>query len=176
MSNFLTCTFEEFGKLKRLADGARLQLQSSELLFRRPGPESNSIAIIMKHVGGNLKSRWTDFLTSDGEKEWRDRDSEFIIGPDDDEPSVTARWEEGWRILFSSLAGSTADDLDRTVTVRGEPHSVLQAACRSLAHTAYHTGQIVYLSRLFVDREWKWLTIAPGASAEFNAKTWGPRR
>jgi hypothetical protein len=126
----------------------------------------------MKHVAGNLLSRWTDFLTSDGEKPWRNRDSEFV-------DSLTSRdelltfWETGWQRLFDSLSVLTADDLGKIVPIRGEPHSVPLAIQRSLAHCGYHVGQIVLIARILAGDEWDTLTIPRGASARFNDQMWG---
>jgi uncharacterized damage-inducible protein DinB len=135
-------------------------------------PDTNSIAIIMKHVGGNLRSRWTDPLTTDGEKPWRDRDTEFI---DDfaDRAALDAHWAAGWAALETSLATFTDADLPRTLTIRGEPHTLALALSRSLAHTAYHVGQITHLARVLASRhglEWKTLTVPRGGSREHNAK------
>jgi hypothetical protein len=162
----------EYSSLKSLSDRAVSQLRADELFFKKPGTESNSIAVIMKHVGGNLRSRWTDFLTTDGEKESRDRDSEFVIAPHEDRAAIVSVWEEGWKCLFQTLSSLSAEDLQKQVTIRGEKLSVVDALHRNLAHTAYHSGQIVYLSRMFVEQGWAWLTIAPGTSAEYNQKIW----
>jgi hypothetical protein len=126
----------------------------------------------MKHVAGNLISRWTDFLTTDGEKPWRNRDDEFV-------DTFTARgeliayWESGWQRLFDSLAGPKADDLGKTVTIRGEPHSVPLAIQRSLAHCGYHVGQIMLIARILAGDRWTMITIPRGASAGFNQRVWG---
>jgi hypothetical protein len=159
-----------FRRYKDWAEQAFRQVDSDEDFFRKPGEHSNSIAVIIKHLAGNLASRWTDFLTSDGEKPWRDRDAEFVIGPEDTRPALLAAWERGWAALFQTLSGLGEDDLLRTVTIRGEGHSVLQAIDRSLTHTAYHTGQIVYLSRLVKKDGWKWITIPPGESGRAMAQ------
>ncbi len=134
-----------------------LQITEEEF-FRQPEPESNSIAFVVKHVAGNLSSRWTDFLTTDGEKEWRDRDSEFE--PDKaDRAQIMEKWEKGWRVLFHTLESLTQNDLAKIVTIRNEPHSVLEAINRGLAHVSYHAGQIVYLAKMFKSVQWKTLTI-----------------
>src|SRR5262249_4920243 len=122
------------------------------------------------HLAGNLASRWTDFLTSDGDKPWRDRDAEFVIGPDDTRARLLDAWEAGWAVLFQTLSGLTEADLTRRVTIRGEGHTVLQAIDRSLPHAAYHTGQIVYLARLLKTDGWQWLTIPPGQSQQVKAR------
>jgi hypothetical protein len=172
LATFLSSISREYSSLKSLADRAVSQLPAEELFFRKPAAESNSIAVIMKHVGGNLRSRWTDFLTTDGEKESRDRDSEFVIAPHEDRAAIVSVWEEGWKCLFQALANLSAEDLQKQVTIRGEKLSVIDALHRNLAHTAYHSGQIVYLSKMFVEQGWTWLTIAPGTSAEYNQQVW----
>ena len=164
MANFIADAAHEFRRHKHLVDRGSNSL-SDEQFFRRPGPQVNSIALIVKHLAGNLLSRWTEFLTSDGEKPTRNRDSEFALTPDDTRESLLAAWELGWSALFSTLAALTDADLDRTVTIRGEPHRVQQALLRGLDHIAYHTGQILYVARL-VSPGGEWLTIAPGKSAE----------
>lgn len=154
---------------KSLADKAMDQINDEEF-FRLPEPESNSIAIIVKHINGNLRSRWTDFLTTDGEKEWRDRDSEFEFD-NKGRSQLMQEWERSWQCLFSSLEGLTRDDLGRTVTIRNEPHSVLEAANRTLAHISYHVGQIVFLAKMLKSGQWQTLSIAKRRSQEFNERT-----
>jgi uncharacterized damage-inducible protein DinB len=160
----------EFRRYRTLAEGAASQLswpQMREAL----DPEVNSIAVVMKHVAGNLRSRWTDALTTDGEKPWRNRDAEFV---DDfpDRAALEAAWAAGWRVVESSLASFTDADLGRTLMIRGEPHTLALALARSLSHTSYHCGQIVQASRVLASRAgvpWKTLTVARGQSAAFNA-------
>jgi hypothetical protein len=152
-----------FRKQKDMAEQAFGQLDDEEF-FRPPGERSTSVAMIVKHLGGNLKSRWTDFLTTDGDKPWRDRDAEFVIGPDDTRARLLAAWEEGWATLFGTLGSLGEDDLLKQITIRGEGHTVLQAIDRSLTHAAYHTGQVLYVARLVKKGDWRWLTIAPGRS------------
>jgi hypothetical protein len=118
---------------------------------------------VVKHLSGNLRSRWTDFLNSDGENPTRDRDGEFVLGPADTRNALLAAWEDGWRCVFDALAGLTEADFSRTVTIRGEPHTVIAAVLRGLTHAAYHTGQILYLARL-LRPDGAWLTIPPGQS------------
>ena len=156
-----------FRKQKEMAERATVQV-TDEVYFQKPGEFSNSIAAVVKHVGGNLTSRWTDFLTSDGEKPWRDRDSEFITGPEDGRASVEAIWQKGWAALFSSLDSLREGDLLKKIRIRDEELSVFQATHRSLTHTSYHVGQIVYLARLLTKDEWKWLTIPPGQSKLYS--------
>ncbi len=158
-----------FRKQKDMAEQAFGQV-SDEDFFRRPGEHSNSIALIIKHVSGNLRSRWTDFLTTDGDKPWRNRDNEFILSDDDTRERLLAAWEAGWSALLGALQGMGEADLLKTITIRGEPHTALQAIDRSLTHTSYHVGQIVYLSRLLTREGWRWITIPPGQSQQARAK------
>jgi hypothetical protein len=157
-----------FRGYKRLADGGMAQI-SDEDFFRAPDPESNSIAVIVKHVAGNLRSRWKDFLTTDGEKPDRNRDQEFVLQPEDTRADLMRRWEEGFQIVFDEVGALTAEDFSRTVTIRGEPHTILQAMNRSLMHTAYHVGQILYVGKHLRGAQWTMLSIPKGKSAEFNA-------
>lgn len=165
---YLEDNLRVFTQYKELADKALLQLDQDKHFFQVIGPRSPSIATIVKHVGGNLRSRWRDFLTTDGEKSDRDRDSEFNILASDTRQRLTDLWEEGWALALSTLRSLKPDDLGRTVAIRGEPHSVPLAIQRSLAHTSYHVGQILYLARLTKEGEWKWLTVPPGGSAKLN--------
>ncbi len=153
---------------RKLGEGAMAQVEDARL-FEALNDESNSIGVIVKHMSGNMKSRWTDFLTSDGEKTWRDRDAEFDNAALTREGLMQA-WDEGWDCVFQALEGLTDADLGRTITIRGEAHSVLQAISRQLTHYAYHVGQIVVLAKHFQGSAWKKLSIARGQSAEFNAK------
>jgi len=153
---------------KRLAEGAIAQLKD-EALFVALDSESNSIAIIVKHLAGNMRSRFTDFLTTDGEKPDRDRDQEFEMNSATTRGDVMRWWEEGWARVFATIEALTPEDVMRTVTVRGEPHTVLQAINRQVAHYAYHTGQIVFLAKHFRSSEWKTLSVPRGKSKEFNA-------
>lgn len=158
----------EFRKLKALAEKAVAQ-SSDEELFTRLDEEANSIAIVMKHMAGNMRSRWTDFLTSDGEKPDRNRDGEFEIEEGATRTSLMASWEAGWDCLFKGIETLSAGDLGKKVLIRGEAHSVTQAINRQLTHYACHVGQIVFLAKHFRSREWKSLSIPRGKSAEFNA-------
>jgi hypothetical protein len=159
----------EFRRTRELADKAMTQV-SDEDFFAAPDPWTNPIAIVVKHVAGNLRSRWTDFLTTDGEKPDRSRDSEFVIGPEDGRGALMARWDRGWAILFATLEGLRDEDLDATVQIRGEPHTVVQAIHRQLTHYAYHAGQIVLLARHFAGDSWKTLSVPRGGSATFNQR------
>jgi len=157
-----------FRYYKKLADGAMAQV-GDEQLFATLDGEMNSIAVIVKHMAGNMKSRWTDFLTSDGEKPDRDRDSEFVEPPCSRE-ALMELWEAGWNCLFQALEPLTDADLTRTVTIRGEPHSVMQAVNRQVAHYSYHCGQIVFLAKHFRGGEWTSLSVPRGRSGAFNEK------
>lgn len=148
----------EFRKLKELAEKALAQV-SDDALFRTLDEEANSIGLLLKHVGGNLRSRWTDFLTSDGEKPDRKRDSEFWSEPQDTRETLLARWETGWRCLFAALDTVTPEDLPKTIRIRNRPLTVAQAVLVSLSHTAYHVGQIVFLAKLFAGSKWQPLTL-----------------
>lgn len=158
-----------FRGYKRLAEATLAQLAEDEF-FYAPDAESNSVAIIIKHISGNLRSRWTDFLTTDGEKPDRNRDQEFELHQEATREQLMMQWEAGWESLFQTLAGLQAGDLTRTIYIRSEPHSVVQAINRSLTHYAYHVGQIVYLGKQIRKATWKSLSIPKGKSAEFNAQ------
>jgi hypothetical protein len=151
---------------KKLADGAIAQV-SDEEFFRTIDAESNSIALIMKHMAGNMRSRWTDFLTSDGEKPDRHRDTEFLV-EGEDRKAIEGRWEAGWRTLFDTLESLKPEDADRSVLIRGEPHTVVEAVNRQLSHYGQHTGQIVFLAKHLKSSDWKTLSIARGKSEDFN--------
>jgi Protein of unknown function (DUF1572) len=167
----LDAALASFRANKGWADKAIGQLSDDQLRVALD-PNTNSIAVIMKHIAGNLLSRWTDFLTTDGEKPSRNRDDEFV-------DSVGSRaelmnyWEAGWRRLFETLESLTPADLGRTVFIRGEPHSVPLAIQRSVAHCAYHVGQIILIARILARDSWKTITIPRGASASFNQRVWG---
>ena len=157
-----------FRGYKRMADAALAQLSDQDF-FQLPDPESNSAAHLVKHMAGNLRSRWTDFLTTDGEKPDRNRDQEFVLTPADTRPDLMRRWEESFQIIFDNIVALKPEDFARTVTIRGEPHTILQAINRSLMHTAYHIGQILYVGKHLRGAEWTMLSIPKGKSAEFNA-------
>ncbi|MFA6437686.1 MAG: DUF1572 family protein [Bacteriovoracaceae bacterium] len=160
---YLNDCLMQFKKLKTQADRSIAQI-TDEHFFAVLDPESNSIAILMKHVAGNMKSRWTDFLISDGEKPNRDRDNEFEISASDSKSAVRAAWEEGWACTLNAVSTLTPNDLDKTVTVLGEAHSVFQAINRQLTHYAAHVGQIVFLAKHFAGSNWQTLTIPRGKS------------
>jgi uncharacterized damage-inducible protein DinB len=153
---------------KQLAEKAMAQVSDEQLLVSLDA-EMNSIALIVKHMTGNMRSRWTDFLSTDGEKPDRNRDSEFVEPPTSRE-ALTAAWEAGWAQVFAALAPLTDADLTRTVTIRGEAHSVLQAINRQLAHYACHVGQIVFLAKQLQHANWTSLSVPRGQSAAFNQK------
>jgi hypothetical protein len=167
-TSFLKDSVEVLRYYKRLGERAMEQAPEAGL-FASLDTESNSIAIIVKHMHGNMRSRWTDFLTTDGEKPDRNRDTEFEAAPTT-RAELIAQWETGWRHVFEALAGLTESDLSRQVVIRTEAHSVMQAINRALGHYAYHTGQIVYLAKHFAGANWKALTIPRGKSVEINAK------
>lgn len=157
-----------FRHYKALAESAVAQV-TDEQIYALLDEDANSIAIVMKHMAGNMKSRWTDLLTSDGEKPWRDRDSEFIA-PQLTRTALMENWEDGWDCLFRSLEALNESDLGRTIKIRNEAHSVMQSINRQVAHYGYHCGQIVLLAKHFQHEVWKPLNIPKGKSAEFNAK------
>ena len=158
----------EFRRLKRLAHGA-LEQTDEDAFFHLVDAESNSIALIVKHVAGNLRSRFTDFFASDGEKPDRDRDAEFLREEGDTRQALMERWEAGWTTLFETLATIEPDDFERSVRIRGEGLSVLQALQRQLTHYAYHVGQIVQLAKHLAGPRWQTLSIARGESLAFAA-------
>lgn len=166
---YLDETFRAFRGYKRLADGALTQLNDKEF-FYLPDPESNSTALVVKHMTGNLRSRWTDLLTTDGEKPDRNRDQEFILSAGDTRDELMRRWEQSWETVFNSIKSLKPEDIARTVYIRKEPHTVMQAVNRSILHTAYHVGQILYLGKHLRGASWKTLSIPKGKSAEVNAQ------
>jgi len=157
---------------KRLAEGAIAQVRDDEL-FHQLDPEANSIAVVMKHISGNQRSRFTDFLTTDGEKPDRHRDTEFEMPARPSREELMRMWEEGWQRVFSALDPLRPEDISRTVLIRGEPHTVLQAINRQVAHYAYHVGQIVLIAKHLRGAEWKTLSIARGQSTQFEKKAIG---
>jgi len=156
----------EFRRYQRLGEESLRQLDA-EALVRQPPGDGNSVAAIVWHIAGNLRSRFTDFLTTDGEKPWRDRESEFALRAVS-ATDVRAKWDEGWNVLLHTLSTLSDADLSRTVTIRGQALSVLDALHRSVTHTSYHVGQIVFLARSLRGKRWEWLTIPPGQSDAYN--------
>ncbi len=156
---------------KSWADKAIVQL-ADDKLHTPLDPNTNSIAVIMKHVAGNLLSRWTDFLTTDGEKPWRNRDDEFVDSFGS-RGELIEYWNAGWQRLFETLESLAPAALGQTVVIRGEPHSVGLAIQRSLAHCGYHVGQIILIARILAGEKWNTITIPRGGSATFNQRVWG---
>ena len=171
-SHYLDEAHRQMRGYKRLAEGAMAQLKDHEL-FLTLDPESNSIAVLVKHMAGNMRSRFTDFLTTDGEKPDRHRDQEFELTSATTRADLTKWWEEGWARVFAAIEALKPEDVIRKVTIRGEPHTVLQAINRQIAHYAQHTGQIVFLAKHIRSGKWKTLSIPRGKSEEF--KTVGPK-
>ncbi len=163
----LTISIPLYEYYKSLGDKAISQVNDDKALHWTPDEKSNSISVIVNHLHGNMLSRWTDFLTSDGEKPWRHRDGEFEE-KQDSRQELMAKWEEGWKCLFDALHSLTVDDLEKTIYIRNMGQSVEDAIMRQLAHYAYHVGQIVYLCRLVNEGDWKSLTIPKGNSEVYN--------
>lgn len=166
MPSIVESIVSEYGRYKALAAAAIAQLRDDEL--SQSGPNGvNSMAILVWHLSGNFTSRFTDFLTTDGDKPWRQRESEFeprTITRDE----LLTKWESGWRVLFATVEALGDADLQKTVTIRGQPLLVYEALHRSLAHCGYHVGQMTYLARILRGKEWKWQSIPPGGSAAYN--------
>ncbi|MBK8608696.1 MAG: DUF1572 family protein [Chitinophagaceae bacterium] len=163
---FLTSAIARLSYYKELGDKTFTQLIEADFHFK-PGSESNSIAIIIQHVAGNMLSRWTDFLTADGEKAWRNRDAEFA-GQNLTKQELIELWNQGWDCCLGSLKALTADDLLKTIHIRNEGLLAIDAVNRQLAHYPYHVGQIVYLAKMIRDEHWQTLSIARGQSEQFN--------
>ena len=160
---YLDEAFRSLRGHKRLAEGAFAQIDD-EQFFVILDSEANSVAILVKHMAGNMRSRFTDLLTSDGEKPWRDRDQEFIIEPGATRAELMRHWEESWELVLDTVRSLQPEDLLKTVTTRGQPHNVLQAVHRAVAHYAYHVGQIVFLAKHLKSTAWKSLNIPRGQS------------
>ena len=169
--HFLDDSLLQLRKLKVLADKAIAQIDEPQF-FALIDPEANSIAVIVKHIAGNMASRWSDFLTTDGEKPSRDRDSEFEQA-DDSYASLMARWEAGWTLTLEAIGALTPTDLGATVPIRGEPHTVVQAINRQVSHYSMHVGQIVMLAKHFAGGSWQSLSIPRGKSREFDVSKSG---
>lgn len=167
-TSYLEDSMAVLRQYKKLAEDAIAQVTDAQLM-EVLDPEMNSIALIVKHMAGNMRSRWTDFLTSDGEKPNRNRDSEFVQPPASREELIKV-WEDGWARVFNALTPLTEPDLSRKVTIRGEPHSVMQAINRQLAHYASHCGQIVFLAKHLQHGRWKTLSVPRNKSAEFTQR------
>lgn len=166
-AHFLEDALKSFRDYKKLAERAFEQIDEADL-FRTLDDESNSIAVNMKHMAGNMFSRWTDFLTTDGEKPNRERDMEFVILHDTRKADIVEYWERGWQCVFDAIEPLTADDLMRIMKIRGQDHTVVQAINRQIAHYAYHVGQIVYLAKHFKSNDWQTLSVPKNKSAEFK--------
>ena len=167
-TSYLEDSLSLFRYYKSLAERAMAQVTDEQLLAVMDS-EMNCIAVIVKHMAGSMRSRWTDFLTSDGEKPDRNRDAEFVDPPSTRE-ALFALWEDGWQCVFRALEPLSDQDLQRSVTIRGEAHSVMQAINRQLAHYSYHCGQIVFLAKHFKTREWQSLSVHRGQSEEFRRR------
>jgi hypothetical protein len=166
--HYLTDALQTFRDCKKLAERACAQVSDKDF-FATLDPESNSIAVNMKHMAGNMLSRWTDFLTTDGEKPERNRDIEFVMLPGMTKAEMIDYWDQGWKCVFDAVEPLQPEDLMRTVRIRGQDHTVVQAINRQLAHYAYHVGQIVYLAKHFKSSDWQSLSVPRNRSAEFNA-------
>lgn len=175
INNYLESVHKQFQYYKMLGDKTFVQL-SEEEIFWQYHDESNSIAIIVKHIWGNMLSRWTDFLTTDGEKAWRKRDEEFLADIKSKEELIQ-KWEEGWACLFLALDTVNEKNFDTTIYIRNMGHTITEAINRQLAHYAYHIGQIVFIGKMIKDNQWKSLSIPKGASKNYNAKKFAdPKR
>jgi hypothetical protein len=168
-TSYLEDSISLFGYYKKLGERAMQQLTDQQL-FETLDAESNSVAVIVKHMAGNMRSRFTNFLTTDGEKPNRNRDSEFESAGLNTRAEVMQLWEQGWRVLFAALEPLTDDILSRTITIRSEPHSVMQAINRQLAHYAHHVGQIVFLAKHLRSSDWQTLSVPRGKSSDFNER------
>ncbi|MEM8944736.1 MAG: DinB family protein [Planctomycetota bacterium] len=168
---WVDATRETILSYRRMIDACVEQL-SDEELTHRPSAGINSVAVILRHLGGNLRSRWTDFLATDGEKPDRDRDTEFEDWPSDRQ-SLLDFFDQGWQALTTTIESLDDENVQQRVFIRGEAHSVPQAFQRSIAHIAYHAGQIAMIARTVHAGEWQWLSVRPGGSAEHNERTWG---
>jgi hypothetical protein len=167
-TSYVTDSLSLFRYYKTLAERAMAQVTDDQL-FAALDSESNSIAIIVRHMAGNMLSRWTDFLASDGEKPWRDRDAEFA-DPPATRAALLELWEDGWRCVFQAVEPLTDAGLGRSITIRGEAHSVMQAINRQVAHYSYHCGQIVFLAKHLVQERWQVLSVPRGKSGDFNRR------
>jgi len=167
IQNYLADALSSFRAYKKLADKAIEQTKDDEL-FGKLDDEANSLAIVMKHMAGNMISRWTDFLNSDGEKPDRNRDMEFVIDEASSKDDLLAYWERGWKCVFDAIEPLKSDDFERKVLIRGQEHTIVQAINRQLMHYSYHIGQIVFLAKHFRSSEWRSLSIPRNRSAEFN--------
>ena len=172
--HYLESAKRQFRKYKDAGEKAMAQIEDKELTWQA-NEESNSVAMIVKHLWGNMLSRWTDFLTTDGEKPWRERDAEFEK-EDITREQMMKQWEAGWQCLFTALNSITDFDLDKIIFIRDEGHTVLEAVNRQIAHYSYHVGQIVYISKLRTNKEWVSMSIPRNKSNDFNEKLFGQNK
>ena len=173
--HYLEDVLVQFRKLKTMGDKAIAQV-ADEQLFATLDPESNSLALIMKHLSGNMRSRWTDFLTTDGEKPDRHRDTEFERETADTREQLVSRWEQGWALVFAAVSALTPADAEKRVTIRGESHTVVEALNRQVSHYAQHVGQIVFLAKHLAGPNWQTLSIPRGRSRDFEVEKSGGLR
>ena len=166
IQNYHADALQSFRNYKKLAERAIQQIDDEDF-FKTIDAESNSVAVIVKHIAGNLHSRWRDFMTSDGEKPDRNRDTEFEMVADTRE-SLMQFWETGWQTLFDNIEPLAVEDFSRTVSIRGEPHTIIEAINRQLTHYSYHIGQIVFLAKHLRSADWKTLSVPKNKSAQFN--------
>jgi len=165
--HYLDDCLHQLQKLKALADKAIGQIED-EHFFAVLDPEANSIAVIMKHMAGNMRSRWTDFLASDGEKPDRDRDREFLLDSEDTRAKILSAWDDGWNLAVRAVSSLSVEDLGKTIRIRGEGHSVVEAINRQMTHYAAHVGQIILLAKHYAGSNWRSLSIPRGKSKEFD--------
>ena len=170
--HYLEDTLLQFRKYKEMGEKAMAQISDDDF-FRELSDVDNSLAVIVKHMAGNMRSRWRDFLTSDGEKDDRHRETEFEIYDSDSKESLMQKWQEGWQLCFEAIKPLKPEDLEKTIYIRSEANTVLEAINRQLTHCAYHVGQIVYLSRHFAGANWKSLSIPKAESDGFNISKFG---
>ncbi len=172
MKDYLEICRKVFAQYKELGEKAMNQLDEEQLNWA-PSAESNSIVLIVKHLYGNMLSRWTDFLTTDGEKEWRDRDAEFVSDKNLTREEINWMWEDGWALFFRTLYSLTDEDLGKKITIRAEEFSVMEALQRQTAHYSSHIGQIIYIAKVCKEKDWNSLSIPKGKSKEYNEKLFG---
>lgn len=169
--NFIESAVSEFRRYKTLGDKTFTQLSDKDIHWQN-GDYDNSIAIIVKHLSGNMLSRWTNFLTKDGEKTWRNRDTEFEESPTTKAEMIVI-WEKGWNCLFDAMDTVTEENFNQKIKIRNENHSIIEAVHRQLAHYAGHIGQIIYIGRMIKGKNWQSLSIPKGGSVDFNKKMFG---
>lgn len=173
-NSYLSSAKKLFAYYKKLGDDAMAQIADEKLFFQQ-NEDSNSIAIIVQHLAGNMLSRWTNFLTTDGEKEWRNRDAEFETVLKTKEELMTF-WNRGWQCLFDAIESLTETDLEKVIYIRNEGHTVIEAVNRQLAHYPYHVGQIIFLAKMLSDNEWKSLSIPKNKSQDYNQEKFSQQK